>query len=514
MEDGPAVTVTVVGPDEATIAARSEALVAQAIAEGHLSERYRLLGHEFPEAGDGAQRIRARLYDYDKNQTLALESDVEGKEPLQVSASGLQPVPSFEEFFAAVEELAKDPELGPAISEGRLRPYRPMPPVTSHEERTVAVGLLGDGVVHEIVGVNMVRQSIVRFPTRAPERSRAAEAVCGPPERPPDQQPVKRGTPGQFLVTVKDGDTELWRFLAVRPAASSGTKGSGIELRDVSYRGKTVLRQAHVPILNVRYDNPICGPYRDWQWEEGWLQADGEDIAPGFRRCAAPARTILDSGEDGGNFPGVALYSEGEETVLVAEMEASWYRYVSQWRFHADGTIRPRFGFAAVANSCVCNLHHHHVYRRFDFAIRSPEHNRVREFNDLDGENWQTLRFETRRQKDAARQRRWAVENVESGEGYLITPRADDGVQDDFGAGDLWALQRRDGEIDDGVNVIGGDPETVKAHLDRFLDARAAIDDADVVVWYAAHFTHDVHDEGPVGHIVGPNLSPSKWDAP
>ena len=35
----------------------------------------------------------------------------------------------------------------------------------------------------------------------------------------------------------KGGQT-LWRFLAVRPAASSGTNGSGIELRYVDYKGK------------------------------------------------------------------------------------------------------------------------------------------------------------------------------------------------------------------------------------------------------------------------------------
>jgi len=29
--------------------------------------------------------------------------------------------------------------------------------------------------------------------------------------------------------------------------------------------------------------------------------------------------------------------------VLVSEMSAGWYRYVSEWRFHADGTIQPRF---------------------------------------------------------------------------------------------------------------------------------------------------------------------------
>jgi hypothetical protein len=30
----------------------------------------------------------------------------------------------------------------------------------------------------------------------------------------------------------------------------------------VSYRGQRVLRRAHAPILNVRYDGNACGPFR------------------------------------------------------------------------------------------------------------------------------------------------------------------------------------------------------------------------------------------------------------
>jgi hypothetical protein len=146
-----------------------------------------------------------------------------------------------------------------------------------------------------------------------------------------------------------------------RPAASSGTNGSGIELQYINYKGKTVIRQAHVPILNVKYDEDACGPYRDWQYEEGMIEADGDDVVPGFRLCSTPAKTILDSRSDQGNFLGVAVYVDRQEVVLVSEMEAGWYRYISEWRLHANGTIKPRFGFAAVNNSCVCNTHHHHV---------------------------------------------------------------------------------------------------------------------------------------------------------
>ena len=93
----------------------------------------------------------------------------------------------------------------------------------------------------------------------------------------------------------------------------------------------------------MKDDGDACGPYRDWQNAEGMIQATGLDVAPGFRLCNTPATTILDTGSDTGNDLGVAIYVQGQEVVLVSEMEAGWYRYISMWRLHADGTIRPAF---------------------------------------------------------------------------------------------------------------------------------------------------------------------------
>ena len=97
-----------------------------------------------------------------------------------------------------------------------------------------------------------------------------------------------------------------------------------------------------------------------------------------FVGALPPARTILDPPEtDSGNFRGVAIYRDGQEVVVVSELEAGYYRYVSEWRLHDDGTISPRFGFSAVENPCVCEVHHHHVYWRFDFDILSEGNNVV-----------------------------------------------------------------------------------------------------------------------------------------
>jgi Cu2+-containing amine oxidase len=71
--------------------------------------------------------------------------------------------------------------------------------------------------------------------------------------------------------------------------------------------------------------------------------------------------------------------------------------------------------------------------------------------------------------------------------------------------GDLWALRHRPNQIDDGVDNVG----QARARLNQFINGES-IRNTDVVLWYAAHFTHDVHEHG-VGHIVGPTLVPDGW---
>src|SRR5918995_2595655 len=286
-------------------------------------------------------RYRATIYDYTNNRVvLATGSldDIQG--PMEVSEAGYQPLPTREEFDEAIEVLLEDEDLGPAIREQRLVPYRPMPPLIQAElpdgrvERTLAVGLLPRerGARHEIVGANMVHRTAARFHDRAPETALAAAATCGLPNA--NQAATPRGLAGQFQVTIPQADgSPLWSFLVIRPSASSGTNASGVELRNVRYRGKLVLFQAHAPILNVQYDGNACGPFRDWLYEESWIQADGTNLAPGIRRSQAPAQTILESGSDSGNFRGVAVYRQGQETVVVSELQAGLEPDVSQRRF-------------------------------------------------------------------------------------------------------------------------------------------------------------------------------------
>ena len=250
--------------------------------------------------------------------------------------------------------------------------------------------------MHEIVGVRMFDRTVLR---ELNDVVRRGERVCEPP--PSRDTGGASGAAGQCWITITSGGQTLWRFLAIRPAASSGTNGSGIELRYVDYKGKRVLYQAHVPILNVEYGNDGqeigCGPtYRDWQDAETQFEANGTAVAPGFLLCPQPARTIVDSGSDQGNFAGVAIYVDGPEVVLVSEV--------------AGCTATSRMAVPSKAGSATflfgarrplqCHLHtHHSIGGSISTCEPGTQHRRGVQRHPV-ATDWHTKQFEIRRQRD------------------------------------------------------------------------------------------------------------------
>jgi hypothetical protein len=286
--------------------------------------------------------------------------------------------------------------------------------------------------------------------------------------------------------------------------------------------------------LNVEYTPANCGPYRDWQYEEGAFQAS--DIgainpAPGIRVLADGqiATTALDTGNDTGNFRGVAIYRQDDETVMISEMNAGWYRYIMEWRFAADGTIRPRYGFGATNSGCVCYIHNHHVYWRLDFDVVSPT-NKV--FQVERGRKFlQPITNELTRLKSLSTNRSILVQNSTGDEAYMLVPNKTDGVADNFGRSDMWVLKYKNvvggdnfqNEIDDGWDSVGGQCTTTGGsciNITPFLNDESVVNE-DVVIWYGAHFIHSDGanlldpDRSPTilsgSHVVGPDIRPVRW---
>ncbi|MCA1690924.1 MAG: hypothetical protein LC733_01525 [Actinobacteria bacterium] len=479
-----------------------------------------------------------------------------GYPDLSVTPTRRHRLPNEEEHAWAREVLRVDPELARRLDEGELSTYRPLPPLASRAtpdgsvDRAVTVGLrevTPKGVRHRVVAVRAADGEVLDDVPGLPEGDREFGVPDGPECGPGSGD-------SQARVRVWRGEELLWDLLVVRPSASSGVNGSGVELRTVDYRRVRVLHRAHLPVLNVAYEGPErpsergagperpsergagperpsergagperpsargAGPtHRLWLNEEACFEAEGDEPVAGFRVCQQPPTTILERGEGGGAFRGVALFVDGDELLIVSQLQAGWHRYVNEWRLASDGTIRPRLGFSAVTNPCTGEPHIHHAYWRLDFDVVASDSNQVQEFNDptLPGQlsPWHTIRYEVRRPRDPERQRRWRVRSIRMPHGYTLVPGAGDGSADAYGVGDVWIVAYHGDEIDDDQGCTR-DPADSRAHLDRFVSGEM-LERQDVVLWYSAHVRQDA-DAAPEGSggRVGPDLEPYNWRPP
>jgi hypothetical protein len=262
-----------------------------------------------------------------------------------------------------------------------------------------------------------------------------------------------------------------------------------------------------VPILNVKYEANRCGPFRDWQWQEGAFMADGSNVAPGIRRTSTPPLTVVDTGIDQGNFRGVAFFEGDTNVQLVTEMNAAWYRYVMKWSLADDGVIQPQFGFGAVENSCVCNLHFHNTYWRFDFDIVQAGNNSV-----CVGSGEETCSDLTTETRLTTIPSYLEIRNTQSGEGYRLTPGPRDGTPDAYSKATAWILSSQSGELDDGVNCTSGSRCHTDIDIDKFVNGQA-VSNANVVVWYRGSFRHQTEGVSlnDADHVIGPELRPLNW---
>ncbi len=478
---------------------------------------------------------RAIFYNYVSDKAVIAEGDLAGRERVTVRTDKIDPGVTPEEIEAGYAVVRRDAQF--ASRGSRLELYEPMPPTTFVDgERLLNIGVRNvDGSMHQIVGVSFKRNEVVRYPNDAPESAPVTPESCGIPSA--NQGSTGQGLAGQAQITINEegSPVPVWDMLVIRPSSSSGAPGerSGVEVRDVKYRGKSVMKRGHVPILNVKYVNDACGPFRDWQYSEGPFQAPAEGAtnpASGIRILAEGqiATTSVETRNDFGNFQGVAIYQQdvgnGPEVVMVSELNAGWYRYIMEWRFGYDGTIRPRFGFASITSSCVCAPRNHHVYWRFDMDVVQPQ-NKV--FRMERGRKFLTpLRTETSFLRSYGLNRAILVQNGAGDEAYQIVPGLNDseaffsypgGPPDPYGHGDFWALLFK-GTASNPLEL--DDPNTSSAaNIAPWVNGES-IDNQDAVIWYAAHqyrvddasFAERHRQEVLTGrHVVGPELRPVRW---
>jgi hypothetical protein len=179
----------------------------------------------------------------------------------------------------------------------------------------------------------------------------------------------------------------VWQMCWLRPSQSSGPRGSGLEIRNVWYRGRQVFKRAHAPMLFAEYRNGAGGNcYRDWKDSNSPFLANaavqnqlglGANVITSCDRSTHPTSSYgscpfgLGNPGPGGStcFSGVAIQDLGNRVTLTTQYVAGWYLYSMRWTFHLDGTIEPLFGFGNSNGTYNNVTHWHHNYWRLDFDI-------------------------------------------------------------------------------------------------------------------------------------------------
>ena len=218
-------------------------------------------------------RYRATIYDYTNNRVVGSRKSRRRRGLARGLGVRTPADTTREEFDEAVEVLLEDEDLGPAIREERLVPYRPMPPLVEAELPDGPRAAHARGRAHAPGARGAPRDRRrehdpsdgVAVRGGAPALALAAAETCGPatPTRRPPQ-----GVAGQFQVNTTAAD-------GARSGASSwsGRRLPQGRTPPVSSSERDVPRQARAlrgprPVLNVQYDGNACGPFRDWLFEE------------------------------------------------------------------------------------------------------------------------------------------------------------------------------------------------------------------------------------------------------
>lgn len=236
-------------------------------------------------------------------------------------------------------------------------------------------------------------------------------------------------------------ENPLWEMCWLPPNRSSGPQGSGLEIRNVHYRGIPVLKTMHSPLLFAEYTSSTC--YRDWKDSPASFIAEPQvrnqlgttnsftattscdrsnDPIASYGRCpfSLPGHSNADC------FNGVAIEDNGDHVVLTNQYDASWYAYSSRVIFYTDGSFTPIFGFGNFDGTGSATTHWHHNYWRLDFDIDGPE-NDVISINDV-VQNTEFTSLRDLTGGPGGTERTWEVRDTVTGRGYRVLPSAADYV--------------------------------------------------------------------------------------
>lgn len=233
-----------------------------------------------------------------------------------------------------------------------------------------------------------------------------------------------------------DAANPTWEMCWLRPIHSAGAEGSGLELRNVHFRGILVMKRSHAPILFAEYRNGgTC--YRDWKDVEASMLAEpavrnilgtpaiftattscdvsnAATTSYGLCPFGQAGRTAADC-----NSGGLAIENLANSTGfrITSQYEAAWYKYTSRYIFSPNGDIGVEFGFGNSNGTLNDTTHWHHNYWRFDFDIDGASRDQISQ-----GRQALNTEFASVRDPKAP----YEVTDTVSNFGYRINPGVND----------------------------------------------------------------------------------------
>src|SRR5258708_31634796 len=132
-----AVKAVAFGPSPADVTRASEAaLRSRPVAELLRGTDHRLLSFLPQIRGDAKalpppplDQFVAEVYDYTNDRNLTLRGRMRDPDKVSVEESNRQPLPSDDEFQAALQVLRGDLDMAAQLRRGNLVPYQPIPPL-------------------------------------------------------------------------------------------------------------------------------------------------------------------------------------------------------------------------------------------------------------------------------------------------------------------------------------------------------------------------------------------------
>lgn len=259
-----------------------------------------------------------------------------------------------------------------------------------------------------------------------------------------------------------------WKF------SYSTRNAAGLELSNVTFGDRKILRKVSFPVMRVEYDNDVCGPYADILWTNSYVPIE---LDPPYDSCNGSGLCARTYTQDGNEYLEVGVNAELGE-----------YDIYQTYIFSPEGF----FDSFVFSRGLQCEAdHRHHAHWLFDFDIDGNDSDQVLKNSG----NLQTSEFNDRKASTSY----WTIQDPDSGLRVELNPGTYDGFTDDFSQWDVAVRKRHQGEAN-------GWRLGARGEIGDNYNNSESIDRQDIVLWYISHLDHKALEGSTKWHSSGPRI--------